>query len=92
MPLVKNVERKVRQVEGFDVIVRGEDGHDVRADRRGIPQYSYTRRAKDDMTVQAWKHQRFWPSYPGFLVDVLDYAGQPVAGNTKLRTVRFDYP
>lgn len=91
MPFVKNVERRIREIEGFNVIIRGDDGHDVRADRQGIRQYDYTRGAKNVMTVQAWKLIRFQPSYPGFRVDVLDNGGHSVAGNTKLGTVRHQY-
>lgn len=83
MPPVKNVEKKIWDIEGFDVVLRGSDGHDVRGDRRGLPQYPYDRAAKNDMTVEAWKARRFRPTYPGFDVDVVGegpLAGQPPSG------------
>lgn len=91
MPLVKNVEKRIWDIEGFDIILRGSDGHDVRGDRRGLPQYPYDRAAKNDMTVEAWKATRFRPTYPGFDVDVVNADGQSVPGNTKLATVRDTY-
>jgi hypothetical protein len=92
MPLVKNVEKRIQGVEGFAVVIRGSDGHDVRGDRQGLRQYpSYDRAAKNDMTVEAWKATRFRPNYPGLDVDVINADGQPVPGNTKLATVRATY-
>jgi hypothetical protein len=91
MPLVKNVEKRIWDLEGFDVVIRGSDGHNVRGDRRGLPQYPYDRAAKNEITVEAWKATRFRPTYPGFDVDVLNAASETVAGNTKLATVRDTY-
>lgn len=91
MALVKNVERRIRDVEGFAVIVRHADGRDMRGDRTGIPMYDFARMAKNSMTVSAWKEQRFLPKYPGFDVDVLDAFGNVMAGNTLLSTVRGSY-
>ncbi len=91
MSTVGNVERKIRRVEGFDVRILHLAGADVRADRQGLPQYSYHRAADNDITVETWKAHRFRPSYPGFDVDVVDAKGNSVQGNTKLGTVRATY-
>lgn len=91
MPLVKNVEKRMWDVEGFDVVIRHADGRDMRGDRTGVPMYAFERGARNAMTVASWKAQRFFPSYPGFEVDVLDGAGEVVAGNTILSTVRDSY-
>jgi hypothetical protein len=91
MALVKNVEKRIWDVEEFDVIIRHEDGRDVRGDRTGIPMYDFSRKAKDSMTVSAWTDQRFQPKYPGYWVEVPDGYGSPVIGNTLLSTVRESY-
>lgn len=91
MPLVKNVEKRIWDVEDFAVIIRHADGRDMRGDKTGIPMYPYSRAAKDSMTVSAWVEQRFRPNYPGLTVDVLDGPGVPTAGNTLLSTVRDSY-
>jgi hypothetical protein len=92
MPLVKNVEKRIWDIEQFDVIIRHADGRDMRGDRTGIPQYPpYERMAKNSMTVSDWRAQRFHPNFPGFEIDVLDGAGETVPGNTHLSTVRDSY-
>ena len=91
MALVKNVEKRIWDIEGFDVIIRHADGRDMRGDRTGIPMYDFSRMAKGSTTVNAWKQQRFNPKYAGLEVDVLDGVGNPVAGNTRLSTVRDSY-
>lgn len=90
MPKVKNVEKKIWDIEGFDVkFLQG--GKDVHGAKEGIPQYSFTNTAKNDMTVTEWKKNRFSPYYPGYDVAVLDGDGNDVAGQTKLGTVRDTY-
>ncbi len=91
MPLVKNVEKRIWDIEDFAVTIRHADGRNMRSDRRGIPMYDFERMARNSMTVSAWKEQRFLPKYPGFEVDVLDAFGNAVAGNTLLATVRDSY-
>jgi hypothetical protein len=92
MPKLKNVEKRIWDIEGFDVIIRHADGRDMRGDLTGIPQYShFERMAKNDMTVADWKAKRFAPYYPGFDIDVLDGTGTALPGHTKLGTVRDSY-
>jgi hypothetical protein len=92
MPLLKNVEKRIWDVEQFDVIIRHADGRDMRGDKTGLPQYPYERSAKNSITVAEWKETRFFRTYPGFEVDVLDGTGQIVeAGQTRLGTVRDSY-
>jgi hypothetical protein len=88
---VDRVERKIRRVEGFAVRILWPSLRDVRSDKEGVPNYTFERAAKDDFTVAAWKHQRFYPSYPGYEVEVLNGRDKVVAGNTKLGTVRKTY-
>jgi hypothetical protein len=91
MPLLKNVEKKIWDIEEFDVSIKHSDGRDMRGDRKDIPMYNFARKAKNSMTVDEWKKQRFLSNYPGFDVDVLDGSGETVRGNTVLYTVRDSY-
>ncbi|MBX9787936.1 MAG: hypothetical protein K2Y37_03395 [Pirellulales bacterium] len=91
MTTAARVESRIYSVEGFNVVIRGDDGHDIKGNRQGFPQFDYKRAAKDDMTVEAWKSGRFRTKYPGFHVDVLNAANQAVPGNTKLGTIRQTY-
>jgi len=89
--MVKSVEKRIWDVEGFAVTIKHQDGRDMRGDRTGIPMYGYLYAAKVSMTVAEWKAKRFFPTYPGFEVDVLDGLGSAAAGNSLLSTVRGSY-
>lgn len=91
MPMVKNVEKKIWDVEKFEVVLRSSDGRDLRGNKRDMPQYQFQKKAPGNMTVGEWKQIRFYPYYPGLEVDVLDVVGIPVAGQTKLKNVRSTY-
>jgi hypothetical protein len=91
MALVKNVEKQIWDIEGFDVVIKHSDGRDMRGDKHGIPSYQQDRTAKNVMTVNEWKQKRFAPKYAGLDVDVLDGTGAVVTGNTLLSTVRDSY-
>lgn len=91
MATVKTVERKIRKVDGFDVVIRHRDGSDVRGDLRGLPTYPYKRALSEDATASSWIKGRFSKVYPGYQVDVIDGEGNPVKGNSKLKTVRGTY-
>ncbi len=95
MPTVKNVQRQIKRLEGFDVRFLYEGpgprvGRDVRDDRAGLPSYPYERRAQNS-TVAVWIERRFKPSFPGFEVEVLDASGKAVNTRTHLQTVRTTY-
>jgi hypothetical protein len=91
MPLVKNVEKRIWDCEGFDVKIKDSQGRDIRSDMTGLPMYPCTRAAKNDSTITSWKRIRFNKYYPGLRVDVLDGRGVAVTGNTRLGTVRDTY-
>ena len=96
MPTVKNVQRQIRRVEGFDVhfVYEGPgptSGRDVRDDRTGIPSYHYARAAADKLTVGAWIDTRFKKTFPGFDAIVLDGSAHVVNTRTRLATVRSSY-
>jgi hypothetical protein len=92
MAKVKNVEKRIWDLEGFDVKILHPDGRDVRGDMEGLPPYTrYERAAKNEMTVTDWKEVRFKPMYAGFDVEVLNGHGDIVHGATKLGNVRDSY-
>lgn len=91
MALVKNVEKRILNIEQFAVVIRHGDGKDMRGDKTGIPMYAFDRMAKNSITVAAWREQRFKTSYPGLDVDVLDGFGDSAAGNMLLSSVRDSY-
>lgn len=91
MPKVENIEKRIRNIEGFDARFM-KDGKNVRGDMELVPHYeNYERAAKNDITVKQWKDTRFVGKFPGFEVEVLDADGNAVNGNTKLSTVRETY-
>ena len=91
MSTIENVERKIRRVEGFGVRFLYREGIDERGDKMGLPSYPYKHAAANDITVETWKQTRFFATYRGYDVDVLDRRRQPVQGNTRLGTVRNSY-
>lgn len=92
MAKVKNVEKKIWDVEGFDVKILHLDGRDVRGDMEGLPPYTrFERAAKNEMTVAAWRDIRFKSIYAGFEVEVLNGSGEAAHGGTKLGNVRDSY-
>lgn len=92
MPKIKNIEKRIWDVEGFAVTIRHPNGVDVKGNKDGLPQYPYERAAKNDMTVSEWKNKRFSQVYPGYTVDVLNGStDDKVTGQTKLGSVRDTY-
>jgi len=89
---IGNVEQKVREIEGFRVTIRSENGRDIRDDRSVVSTYNFERKAREEWTVDEWKEKRFKKEYAGFNVDVLYASGEEAVGHTKLRTVRKTYP
>ena len=90
MPKVKNVEKKIWDVEGFDVAFC-QNGKNVHGAKQGVPQYPYSNKVKNNQTVNDWKKNRFAENYPGFDVIVYDGDGKEVKGQTKISTVRDSY-
>jgi hypothetical protein len=92
MASVRQVERKIEKIEGFQVqILHDRDRRNVRSDKTGVTQYSYERALKGSKNVREWRESRFAKHYPGFEVQVLDAAGYTAHGRTLLTTVRDTY-
>ena len=91
MAKVKSVEKKILNVEGFDVRILHLTGRDVRGDMEGLNSYNFERAAKEEMTVNEWKQGKFHPLNVGFDIEVLLGNGGVAHGGTKLRNVRDSY-
>ena len=90
MPTVQNIERKIGEIEHFDVLFR-QNGADVRGDKFLQKQYSGIKASSGNRTVSDWVRTRFSVDFPGFEVDVLFANGEKARGNTLLSTVRASY-
>jgi hypothetical protein len=83
---VKNIERAIRDREGFDVAIRA-DGMNLRK----LPPYDYGRAARAAFTVADWKRKRFASNYPGLDVDVLRADGRVAPRTMSLARLRDEY-
>jgi hypothetical protein len=92
MPKIKNVEKRIWEVEGFDVKIMSEDGQmNIRGDKDCLIQYPYERAASDDTTVSEWKTNRFKKTFANYEVQVLKSDNTLVSGQMKIGTVRDTY-
>lgn len=87
MPTIEYVERQIKRIEGFKIAFL-QGGVNVHGNKEGIPSYPYSIAAKDAMTVNDWKNQRFKMAFPGYDVDVFQKDGTRAMGQTLLRNIR----
>jgi hypothetical protein len=83
---IKNIERDIRALEGFTVVI-----HSDGTNRRNLPDYDYDRAARAPFTVADWKRRRIEPNYPDLAVDVLRADGRRATSSTTLEKIRADY-
>jgi ribosomal protein L33 len=91
MALVKSVEKRIWDCEGFDVIIRYRSGKNIRSDKARLTMYPFDHRARKNWTVTGWKRVRFNKCYPGLTVTVLNGIGKAVSGRVSLGNVRESY-
>lgn len=89
MPQVKNVEKKIQEVEGFQVHFL-HSGKNVRSDAELPIQYSGKKMSKNAYTVSNYK-SKLHKQYPGYEFEVLKADGNIALGQTKLSTIRDTY-
>jgi hypothetical protein len=83
---IKNIERDIRALEGFSVVIHSEG-----TNRRKLPDYDYDRAARAPFTVADWKRRRIEPNYPDLSVDVLRADGRRANATTTLAKIRAEY-
>lgn len=89
MPLVKNVEKKIYDIEGFEAVIM-YGGKNVRGDANLPTQYAAQRMTKNAASVNDFK-EKFKKQFAGYDVSVLKSDGSKATGQTKLSTVRDTY-
>lgn len=89
MPLVKNIERYIYSVEGFEVVIL-RNGKNVRGDASLPKQYEAVRMTRNAFSVSDFR-EKFQRQYAGYSVDVLKGDGTRAPGQMKLSTVRDTY-
>lgn len=90
MPKVENIEKRIYDVEEFEVNILTPDRKNVRGDALLPKQYEANRMTKNSFTVAEWK-SKFKTQFPGYDVEVLDGNGNNVDGHTLLSTIRDSY-
>lgn len=91
MPKVRFIQKRIFDIEGFEVTIRSLDGKkDIRDDYFIDKQYEADRMSKNSFSVQDWK-KKFKRQFPGFEIDVLMGDGSKARGQMKLSTVRDSY-
>lgn len=89
MPQIKNIEKRIFDVEGFEVTIM-KDGRNMRSDAVLPVQYNAQRMTKDSATVGEFK-AKFRSQFPGYEVEVLLRNGSFAPGQMLLSTVRESY-
>lgn len=89
MPQVKNVEKKIQEIEGFQVHFL-HSGKNVRGDAELPTQYATKKMSKNGYTVSNYK-SKLKKQYPGYEFEVVKADGEKAPGQTILSTVRDTY-
>ena len=90
MPKLQFVEKRIFDIENFQVVFRDKDGKDIRSDLMLPKQYEAERMTRNSMSVSDFK-AKVKKQFPGYELDVLNGDGIPARGQTKLSTVRDTY-
>ena len=90
MAKLKNVEKRIFEIEGFEVVVKNTEGKDVHGNKEGFNQWDGRKQTKNSMTVNGFK-DKIEKKYQGYKVDVLDADGNVQSGNKLLGNVRDTY-
>ena len=89
MPQVKNVEKKIWQLEGFDVAIT-QNGKDVRGDKSNFKQWDGQRQTRNDSTVADFV-KKIENKQPGYSVKDLRSNGEVEKKKKKLGNLRDEY-
>ncbi len=83
---VKALEDRIIGIEKFAVRITVSKGR--RSQQRRVPDYPFGKPAHNEVTVGAWREQRFLPTYPKCEVEVLYGDGTPAPDSVSLMSVR----
>jgi hypothetical protein len=91
MAKVRNVEKRIYDIEGFEVTIQNGNGRALQ-DNNELPMYNPgSKMACNSWSVQEWKEKRFYTAYPGCKAKVLLENGKGARGNQHLSTIRDTY-
>ena len=90
MPKLAFVEKRIFDVEGFQVEFRDKDGRNVRSDKQIPKQYEAEKMSKNSFTVSEYK-EKLTKQFPGYQFSILRSDGKKASGQTTLSTVRDTY-
>lgn len=91
MPKVKNVEKRIEDVEGFAIRIHQRDGRDANDNTKIEPKYHFRKAAPGNFSVKKWTSNRFKCLYTGFDAVVLNGEGEECPGKMMLKNVRATY-
>lgn len=87
MATTKQIERAIRECEGFDVLISPR----TPGTRPRHVDYDYERAARNAFTVEDWKRARFNRQYPDYVIRVLRPDGRAASGRVTLAKLRSEY-
>ena len=85
MPSIKNIEKDIHELEGFEVRITSS------STRRNLPDYDYGRAARAAFTVADWQRARFERNYPDLKIEVLRADGKVATNSLTLAKIRAGY-
>lgn len=90
MPKLNIVEKRIFEVEGFQVEFVDANGKNMRGDKQIPKQYEAERATRNSFSVSDYKEKLKF-QYPGYDFKILNSDGSVARGQTKLATVRDTY-
>lgn len=87
MTSIRQIQNKIKTVEGFDLRLFHTNGRDARDDKKINGDYAFERAAKGNFTVNQYLRRRLG-SLPAGLVPIIMANGHPVHGRTLLKNLR----
>lgn len=90
MPKLAFVEKRIFEIEGFQVNFTDTSGKNFRDDKQIPKQYEAERATRNSFSVSDYK-EKLRRQFPGYEFDVLNSDGTKAKGQTKLSTVRDTY-
>lgn len=90
MPKLEFVEKRIFEIEGFQVVFKDVNGKNIRDDKKFPKQYEAERATRNSFSVKDYK-EKLQRQFTGYEFDILNSDGTIAKGQTKLATVRDTY-